>query len=148
MRFKGRSVTSLLADDNPDDCLLVKDALIEPGRNFDLHGVEDGDALLSYLYRRGRFENTFHSSHPALILLDLNMPHKDGRDALRKSKSDSDPRSIPVVVLTTSSEDDDIHLTYKLGVNSFITKAETFYGLVEVVKAIKSYWFENGGPAV
>lgn len=142
MKYKGRPVTILLADDDSDDCLFVRDALMESGRNADLRIVEDGEALLDYLYQRGEFEDPARSPRPELILLDLNMPRKDGREALKEIKSDSKLRSIPVVVLTTSREEEDIHLTYHLGANSFIVKPDTFDGLLEIVRSLGNYWFE------
>jgi CheY-like chemotaxis protein len=103
--------------------------------------VEDGEQLMNYLHRRGKYD-TDNAPRPGLILLDLNMPRKDGREALREIKSDPVLRSIPVVVLTTSKAEEDICRTYDLGVNSFITKPVTFEGLVAVMKGIGRYWLE------
>jgi len=131
-----------MADDDPDDRMLTRDALAESRLANDLHFVEDGEELLDYLHQRGKFSDPQSSPRPGLILLDLNMPRKDGREALRDIKSDPSFRHIPVVVLTTSKAEEDIYRTYDLGVNSFITKPVTFDGLVDVMRALGRYWFE------
>lgn len=137
-----RSITILLADDDPDDRLLTEHALAENRLANDLRCVEDGEQLLDYLCRRGKYQDATVSPRPGLILLDLNMPRKDGREALREIKSNPDLRQIPVVVLTTSKAEEDIFRTYNLGVNSYIAKPVTFESLVEVMKALGKYWFE------
>ena len=104
--------------------------------------LADGEELLDYLHRRDQFANPADSPRPGLILLDLNMPRKDGREALREIKADPTLRSIPIVVLTTSKQEEDILRTYDLGVNSFITKPVTFEGLVDVIKTLGRYWFQ------
>lgn len=142
--MKGRrtTVTILMADDDEDDCMLAREALAESRLPNDLHFVQDGEELMDYLYRRGQYAQKSSSPRPALILLDLNMPKKDGREALREIKTDPNLRQIPVVVLTTSKSEEDIYRTYDLGANSFITKPVTFGSLVEVMKTIEKYWFE------
>lgn len=142
MNFQGRPITILLADDDPDDRMLAKDALDENRLANDLQCVEDGEELLDYLLQRGRFSNPETAPRPGLILLDLNMPRKDGREALREIKEHPELRRIPIVVLTTSKAEEDILRTYELGVNSFISKPVTFEGLVEVMRALGKYWFE------
>jgi two-component system, response regulator len=137
-----RAITILLADDDPDDRLLAQEALEENRLANDLHMVQDGEELLDYLYRRGKYVDPAGAPRPGLILLDLNMPRMDGREALRVIKADPDLRQIPVVVLTTSSAEEDIYRTYNLGVNSFISKPVSFEGLVEVTRALGRYWFE------
>jgi len=122
--------------------LLTKDAFEECKLANDLRFVNDGEELMDYLCRKGDFKNPEDSPRPGMILLDLNMPRKDGREALREIKADPDLRSIPIVVLTTSKAEEDIVRSYDLGVNSFITKPVTFEGLVEVVKTLGKYWFE------
>src|SRR5687768_14268844 len=97
---------------------------------------------MQYLRRGGRYADPGASPRPGLILLDLNMPRKDGREALREIKSDPNLRHIPIVVLTTSKAEEDIYRTYDLGVNSFITKPVTFDGLVNVMRGLGRYWFE------
>jgi two-component system, response regulator len=137
-----KSIVILMADDDADDRLLAKDALGECRLANDLHFVEDGEQLLDYLFRRGQYAELKNAPRPGLVLLDLNMPKKDGREALREIKADPELRKIPVVVLTTSNADTDISRIYELGANSFITKPVTFEQLVNVMKILGSYWFE------
>ena len=132
----------LMADDDADDRLLAKDALIECQLDGNLHFVENGEELLEYLQRRGKYTQLADSPRPGLILLDLNMPRKDGREALREIKADPALRKIPVVVLTTSKADTDIGRIYELGANSFISKPVSFESLVDVMKILGRYWFE------
>jgi two-component system response regulator len=138
----GKPITILLADDDEDDRLMTRDALRDARLHNDLRFVVDGVDLLDYLHRRGRHADPRESPRPGMILLDLNMPRMDGREALGAIKGDRDLRSIPVVVLTTSKSEEDIVRTYDLGVNSFITKPVTFLGLVEVMKVFTRYWLE------
>ena len=142
MKQTKKSIPILMADDDEDDRLLTGDAFREYRVGNELLFVEDGEELMDYLYRRGKFIDPKSSPRPGLILLDLNMPRKDGREALEEIKSDPDLRSIPVVILTTSKAEEDIVRSYDLGVNSFITKPVTFEGLVEVVKTLGKYWIE------
>ncbi len=135
-------VIILMADDDEDDYMLAREALIESRLTNELHFVKDGEELMDYLYRRGKYAQKSNSPPPGLILLDLNMPKKDGREALTEIKSDPNLRQIPVVVLTTSKAQDDIYEIYDLGANSFITKPVTFSSLVEVMKTLGKYWFE------
>jgi CheY-like chemotaxis protein len=108
----------------------------------DLRCVEDGEELMDYLFQRGAFEDPADAPPPGLILLDLNMPKKDGREALAEIKNDPRLRKIPVIVLTTSSAEEDVYRSYDLGVSSYITKPVTFTGLVEAMKVLAEYWFE------
>jgi CheY-like chemotaxis protein len=137
-----KSIVILMADDDADDRLLAKDALTECRLANDLHFVEDGEELLDYLLRRGKYTALADSPRPGLILLDLNMPKKDGREALKEIRANPDLRKIPVVVLTTSRADTDISRIYELGANSFISKPVSFDSLVEVMKILGRYWFE------
>jgi CheY-like chemotaxis protein len=137
-----KPITILLADDDADDRMLTRDALAESRLANDLRFVEDGEELMDYLLCRGKYASPGSCPKPGLILLDLNMPRKDGREALREIKAHPDLRSIPVVVLTTSKAEEDIYRTYNLGVNSYITKPVTFDGLVKVMRALSQYWFE------
>ena len=137
-----KPITILMADDDPDDQLLTKDAFEECKLANDLRFVNDGEELMDYLCRKGDFKNPEDSPRPGLILLDLNMPRKDGREALGEIKSDPDLRRIPIVVLTTSKAEEDILKSYDLGVNSFIVKPVSFEKLVEVVKALGKYWIQ------
>lgn len=137
-----KPIVILMADDDADDRLLAKDALLECQMAGDLHFVENGEELMDYLCRRGNYAQPNAAPRPGLILLDLNMPKKDGREALREIKSNPDLRKIPVVVLTTSKADTDIGQIYELGANSFISKPVTFDSLVNVMKILGNYWFE------
>ncbi|WP_379977070.1 response regulator [Emticicia soli] len=131
-----------MADDDPDDRVMTKEALEENFLLNELRFVEDGAELMDYLKRRGKYSNPENSPRPGVILLDLNMPKKDGRECLREIKSDDELKSIPVIVLTTSKAEEDILRTYDLGVNSFVTKPVTFVELVEVMKNLGNYWFD------
>ena len=142
MKNEKKSVVILVADDDPDDCLLIKDAFKEGLLVNGLRFVEDGEELMDYLRRRGKYKDPSSSPRPGIILLDLNMPKKDGREALKEIKSDPDLRSIPVVILTTSKDEEDILRSYNLGANSYITKPVTFPGLVDAIKSLGKYWFE------
>jgi two-component system, response regulator len=135
--------TILMADDDADDFCLVRDALKESGLPTDFQLVADGEELMDYLYRRGKFMNLENASLPCLILLDLNMPRKDGREALTEIKKDPRFRRIPIVVFTTSGSEDDIFCSYELGANSFITKPTSFDDLVEVMKKLGDYWLKT-----
>ncbi len=138
----GTAITILLADDDEDDRLMTRDALRDARLHNDLRTVVDGEELMRYLRREGRYADVRESPRPGMILLDLNMPRMDGREALAAIKADPDLRAIPVVVLTTSKAEEDVIRTYDLGVNSFITKPVTFLGLVEVMKVFSRYWME------
>jgi CheY-like chemotaxis protein len=142
MKTEGKMITILLADDDPDDRKLTQDAFAENRLANILHCVEDGEELMDYLNRRGKFENLRGEPLPGLILLDLNMPRKDGREALKEIKANLEFRRIPIVVLTTSKAEEDIVRTYDLGVNSYVTKPVTFKSLVELIKVLGRYWFE------
>lgn len=138
---KNDRICILMADDDDDDYLLTKKALRESKLLNELHRVKDGEELLRYL----RNEDDFHGDNtcrPGVILLDLNMPRMDGREALREIKSDPKLRNIPVVVFTTSKAEEDIYRSYQLGVNSFITKPVKFDNLIHVMQALGKYWFE------
>ena len=139
---KGNMITILIADDDPDDRELTREALQECRLANAVHFVRDGEELLDYLNRRGEHRKLAGESLPGLILLDLNMPRKDGREALKEIKANPDFRRIPIVVLTTSKADEDILRTYDLGVNSYVTKPVTFESLVDMIKVLGKYWFE------
>ncbi len=138
----GRPVTILIAEDDEEDRLLTEEALAGAHLVNDLRFVVDGEDLMAYLHRTGPYADASEAPRPGIILLDLNMPKKDGREALAEIKRDPDLQRIPVVVLTTSKAEEDILRTYELGVNSFITKPVTFAGLVEALQAFSRYWFE------
>ena len=136
-----RPLTILLADDDEEDRELARDALQDSRLANEMKFVCDGQDLLDYLRREGAWAER-DAPRPGIILLDLNMPKKDGREALREIKADESLRRIPVVVLTTSKDEADVLSTYDLGVSSFITKPVTFGGLVDVMKTWTRYWFE------
>ena len=135
-------ITIVLADDEADDRQLTHDAFMENRLANEFHAVEDGEELMDYLLRRGKYESLNGDPLPGLILLDLNMPRKDGREALKEIKLHPDLRRIPIVVLTTSKAEEDILRSYDLGVNSYVTKPVTFKSLVELIKVLGRYWFE------
>jgi len=135
-------VPILIADDDIDDCQMIREAFQESRLLNPLHFVSDGEQLLNYLKHQEKFEDKTKFPLPGLILLDLNMPRKDGREALKEIKSDANLRRIPVVVLTTSQAEEDIFRTYNLGVNSFITKPVGFDSLVQIMRDLGRYWFE------
>ena len=137
-----KPVTILLADDDADDRDLAREALQESRLLNALHMVNDGEELLDYLHRRGKYATEAAAPRPGLILLDLAMPKMDGREALAAIKGDPSLRQIPVVIMTTSSAEEDICRSYDLGAASFITKPVTFPALVEVMNKVGSYWFE------
>ncbi|HRW05198.1 MAG: response regulator [Caldilineaceae bacterium] len=136
-----KPIVILVAEDDPDDRLLVKEAFEESRLANELHFVEDGEELLDYLLRQNNYSEQ-NAPYPGLILLDLNMPRKDGREALAEIKLNPKLRRIPIVVMTTSKAEEDILRTYDLGVSSFIVKPVTFEGLVDIMRALGRYWFE------
>ena len=135
-----QSITILMADDDADDRMLAEDAMKESRLGNTFRCVEDGQELMDYLTRRGRYAHE-DAPRPGLILLDLNMPRKDGRQALQEIKSDPALRQIPVVILTTSKTEEDVLRSYDLGANSFISKPVTFDRLVDIVRTLGNYWF-------
>ena len=136
-------ITILICDDDDDDRALTRQALEDAHISNDLRFVEDGEQLLDYLHQRGEYSGeTGAAPRPGLILLDLNMPKMDGREALQRIKEDPTLVDIPIVILTTSGLDIDIIRSYQLGVNSFITKPVTFSGLVEAMNVLGRYWLE------
>ncbi len=132
--IKPHQLTIMVADDDEEDRDLIKDALKESRLLNEIHFVKDGEELMSALRAAARL--------PGLILLDLNMPRMDGREALKEIKSDPRLKQIPVIVLTTSKAEEDVYRTYNLGVNSFITKPVTFTSLVDLMRNLGRYWFE------
>ncbi|MFN6944482.1 MAG: response regulator [Cytophagaceae bacterium] len=136
------SIVILIADDDAEDRMLIKDALEESRLVNELFFVEDGEQLMDFLFHKGEYADEKKYPVPGLILLDLNMPKKDGREALKEIKNDPVLKKIPVVILTTSKAEEDIIKTYDLGVSSFITKPVTFSSLVEIMRTLSKYWFE------
>jgi CheY-like chemotaxis protein len=135
-------ITILMADDDADDRQLTREALEDARLINDICFVENGEELLEYLRRQGKYAPPAEAPRPGLILLDLNMPRKDGRTVLKEIKQDPDLRTIPVIVLTTSKSDEDIYRSYDLGVNSYIVKPVTFEALVDTLQTLEKYWFE------
>ncbi len=132
--------TILMVDDDPDDFYLARQAFKRSGQERDFQLVSDGEELMDYLYRRGEFARLENTPLPCLILLDLNMPRKDGWEVLKEMKQTRNFRQIPIVVFTTSGEKDDILNSYELGASSYITKPAEFDVLVEVMKRLGEYW--------
>lgn len=136
-------VVILVADDDADDRAMTSDAVAESRLPNPVRFVEDGEVLMDYLHQEGRFSGAAGAPRPGIILLDLNMPRKDGREALAEIKADPELRHIPVVVLTTSRAKEDVFSSYDLGASSFISKPVTFDGLVDLVRTIGKYWLET-----
>jgi two-component system response regulator len=146
----GKPITILMADDDADDRQMTKEAFAESLLANDLRFVEDGVELMDYLCRRGKYADPATSPMPGLLLLDLNMPRKDGREALKEIKADPRLKHLRIVVLTTSKAEEDIHKIYDLSASSYITKPVTFAALLDVIQALGKYWLEivelpNGG---
>lgn len=141
-KANGNPIVILMADDDADDRMLTRDALEESRVLNDLRFVEDGEELMDYLTRKGKYSNVEDSPRPGLILLDLNMPKKDGREALKEIKADPNLRRIPVVIMTTSKAEEDVFRSYDFGASSFITKPVTFDRLVELMRTLGEYWVE------
>jgi CheY-like chemotaxis protein len=142
MNPPAKSNLILMAEDDSDDQLLVRDALAETGFGLDLRFVGNGVELMDYLHQKNSYGQPASAPAPGLIILDLNMPRKDGREALREIKSDPELKKIPVVVLTTSTAEPDIARAYELGANSFISKPVAFELLVSKMKSLSQYWFD------
>ncbi len=138
----GIPIVILLAEDDDEDLEMTLEALKKNRLGNDIRIARDGEEVMDYLRRQGAHGNDADAPKPGLILLDLNMPKKDGRETLAEIKSDAELRSIPVIVLTTSKADEDIVRSYDLGVNSFITKPVSFAGLAEAMRVVTEYWFE------
>lgn len=137
-----RPINILYADDDEDDRMLTRDALRESRLANTLFTVHDGEELVDFLKHRGKFADEAKAPRPDIILLDLQMPRKNGREALEEIKKDPELRRIPVVILTTSKSEEDIVRTYDLGASSYITKPVTFGSMVEIVRGLGRYWFE------
>jgi CheY-like chemotaxis protein len=142
MTTSGQPISILVADDDPDDRMLIQDAFEANGIRNQIQFVADGEELMACLRREGEYAGLAFSPYPGLILLDLNMPKKDGREALAEIKNDPRLCRIPVVVLTTSKAEEDVLRTYALGVSSFITKPVTFDGLLSLTRTLTEYWID------
>lgn len=142
MNTEAMPITILMADDDSDDRRLTQEALAESRLMNPMVFVENGEELMDYLRHQGKYAPPNAPARPGLILLDLNMPRKDGRSVLKELKNDPDLRTIPVVVLTTSKADEDVYKSYDLGVNSYIVKPVTFEALVDILQTLEKYWFQ------
>lgn len=142
MKAEKKPLIILMADDDADDRLLAEEALIESRVLNELHFVENGVELLDYLHGRGKYSHREQFPLPGLILLDLNMPLMDGREALESIKKDPVLKRIPVVILTTSKIEEDMLKGYDLGAASYITKPVTFDVLVDLMRTLGKYWVE------
>jgi CheY-like chemotaxis protein len=132
----------VVADDDADDRLMIADAFQEAKLGNPIDFVQDGIELMEYLRREGNYKNLTNQPYPGFVLLDLNMPRKDGRTALKEIRESAELHRIPIVILTTSKAEEDIIKTYNLGVNSFICKPVSFDALVEIVRTVGRYWIE------
>ena len=135
-------LTVLVADDDEDDRTFIRKAWEKSRVANNLRFVADGEELAEYLNHTGRYPDTASAPRPAVILLDLNMPRKDGQESLRDIKADPDLRQIPIVVLTASQAEEDILRSYDLGANSYVTKPVTFEALTDVLRVLGRYWIE------
>ncbi len=142
MHRKATAMTILIADDDADDRMFLEQAMRQNGYEQHIRFVEDGEELMDYLLQQGRY-NEQNAPWPNLLILDLNMPRKNGFQALSEIKDDPRLRRLPVVVMTTSSADEDVLKTYTLGVNSFVTKPFNFNRLVEIIGTLKTYWIDT-----
>jgi len=142
MGTQGCPITVLVVDDDLEDCMLVRDAMAESRLANDLRFAHDGDELLAYLRHEGQYADAGTAPRPGLILLDLNMPRKDGREALQEIKADPQLRRIPVVILTSSQAEEDICQSYELGANAYVTRPVAFEALVSVLGDLGKYWIE------
>ncbi len=135
--------TILIADDDADDRLMARDAFCENFSNANVQFVHDGEELMDYLKENVGNDSKIQNNKPQLILLDLNMPKKDGREALAEIKQNKNFKRIPVIIFSTSRSEDDIQKTYDLGVNCYIAKPNTYSELLELTKKIGDYWFKT-----
>lgn len=133
----GKPIDILLVEDNPGDVRLAKEALKESKMKNAIHVAEDGMQAMAFLRREGKYADV---PHPDLVLLDLNLPRKDGREVLAEIKNDDDLKRIPVVILTVSSAEEDILKTYNLHANCYITKPIDLDQFIKVVKSIEDFW--------
>ena len=142
MHRKLTQMTVLIADDDADDRMFLEQAMRQNGYTHGIQFVEDGEELMEYLRRQGRYSE-LNAPWPNMLILDLNMPRKNGFQALSEIKDDPKLRRLPVIVMTTSSADEDVVKTYNLGVNSFVTKPFNYNRLVEMVGTLKTYWMDT-----
>jgi len=137
-----KSVQILIAEDDDDDYLFAEKAIQELGLLNHVQRVRDGEELMQYLLNLGPFQDASVYPNPSLVLLDLNMPRKDGREAIKEIKTHPKLKRIPVVILTTSKSDVDMLNAYNLGANSYIRKPLTLERLIDVIRTLKHYWLD------
>jgi two-component system, chemotaxis family, response regulator Rcp1 len=130
-------VRVLLVEDNPADVGLVEEAFRDGRLRYELHVAEDGVAAMNFLHRKGKFTN---APRPEIVLLDLNLPKKDGREVLEEAKSDPELREIPIIVLTTSDDEADVHRAYELHANCYMTKPVDIDDFIRKVRSIEDFW--------
>ncbi|MFO1519792.1 MAG: response regulator [bacterium] len=138
-----RRLRLLLVEDDEDDSLLLRDAMEESGLPFEFARLKDGEGLVDFLLRQGTFIERKDAFFPDLILLDLNLPRKDGREVLREIRNHPRLSSLPVIILTTSQNDDDVLQCYQRGANAFLRKPTRFDEIVEMIKSLHDFWFEK-----
>ena len=139
--YQPTTMIILIADDDADDRMFLEQAMRQNGYSQGIQFVNDGEELMDYLYRKGEFNNQ-NAPWPSMLILDLNMPRKNGFQALLEIKENPKLRRLPVIVMTTSSAEEDVLKTYNLGVNSFVTKPFNYNRLVEIVGTLKAYWMD------
>lgn len=142
MHKKSKPLTILMADDDDEDYMLTAEAFQEARISNPLYRVKDGEELVEYLLLQGKYSSREEAPLPSLILLDLNMPKKDGREALQEILANADLCRIPVVVMTTSDAKEDISKCYEIGANSYIVKPITYEGMVKAMRLLGQYWLE------
>jgi CheY-like chemotaxis protein len=139
VRILGKPVEILLVEDNKGDVGLIEEVFEEAKIKNNIHVAEDGEEAMLYLHGEGKFSG---SQRPDIILLDLNLPKKDGREVLREIKEDDALKNIPVVILTTSTAENDILRAYELHANAYVTKPLDFDQFIKVVGSIVNFWLE------
>lgn len=132
----------LIVEDDPEDRMLAEDAMNDSKPTFPVRFLEDGEQLLAYLQHKGKYQEEDSNPLPGVIVMDLNMPRLDGREALAQIKAHPVFKTIPVIILTTSNNSKDIENCYSLGANSFITKPRNYRELVKIMEMIKNYWYD------
>jgi two-component system response regulator len=133
-----RPIDILLVEDNPADVLLLREALLEADLRSTVHVAEDGVCALGFLQQTGAYRS---APRPTMILLDLNLPRKSGREVLAEIKADPLLRAIPVVILTTSSDEEDVRRAYDLSANCYIVKPHDYYSFVAAIQSVRHFWF-------
>jgi len=141
--MKPHPPTILIVDDDPADQFLVQEAMKCANLNYDLRLVSDGDEAIEYLYRRGRYADQRKAPRPDLILLDLNMPRFSGRNVAKALKNDAQLRRIPIVVLTTSGQEEDVEELYGIGINAYMQKPMHFDQFTAALRDLSAYWLER-----